>query len=205
MCHLSQLEFIYYVKLEKINDILILIRRARLKKNGFTLLELMIAIAMGAILLTIAIPSMRSFTVSTAIEQAERNTLASLYSARNQSIDLNRDVVICFANDANTCVVNGITHLIMFVDTNTDGIQNNGETTLLNSDKFDNSVVINTPRSSYRFRSDGILRGTNATIKIYNNEDGCVGKNLILALSGRARVCSSSSTSAECDTETYCD
>lgn len=176
-----------------------------MKSNGFTLLELMIAIAMGAILLAIAIPSMRSFTVSSAVEQAERNTLANIYSARNQSLDLNRDVVVCFADNNNACVVNGITHLIMFVDNNTDGIQNNGEVTLLNSDKFDSSVVINTPRNSYRFRSDGILRGTNATIKIYNNEDGCIGKNIILALSGRARVCSYGSTSTECNTETYCD
>jgi type IV fimbrial biogenesis protein FimT len=176
-----------------------------LKTNGFTLMELMVAIAMGAILMAIAIPSMRGFTISSAVEQAERNTLANIYSARNQSIDLNRDVVVCFANDTDTCVVNGITHLVMFVDTNTDGIRNNGETILLNSDHFDTSVVINTPRDSYRFRSDGILRGNNATIKIYNNEDGCVGKNIILALSGRARTCSSNSASAECAAETYCD
>ncbi|MEQ9564961.1 MAG: GspH/FimT family pseudopilin, partial [Pseudomonadales bacterium] len=74
-----------------------------MKKNlGFTLIELMVTVALVAILAAIAAPGMSSFIENSQIK-AEAQRLASLLSlARNQAITDNMPMVVSgsFSNNA---------------------------------------------------------------------------------------------------------
>jgi len=75
-----------------------------LKHRGFTLLELLIAVSMVAILVGIAAPSMRSFLLQNGVQSDERELLADFSVARGKAVETNSYVSICGkAAGANTC------------------------------------------------------------------------------------------------------
>lgn len=176
-----------------------------MKARGFTLIELMITIALAAILMMIAVPGMRSFIINSSVEKTANDAFNALHSARSHAIDINHDVVVCYADASQTCQTDNYTHLIIFADMDADGVYTAGTDTLLTSgDTLDSTTTVINPRTNYRFTSDGLIRGTTATFIFNNTENGCVGKKIILAASGRARMCSSSSPTADCSFDNNC-
>ncbi|HEV2110252.1 MAG TPA: GspH/FimT family pseudopilin [Gammaproteobacteria bacterium] len=73
------------------------------KQSGFTLLELLITMVVGAVLMAIAIPNFR-ITIQNNRLSTQLNTLLSgmIYS-RSEAIKRNTDVVICASSDQQTC------------------------------------------------------------------------------------------------------
>jgi type IV fimbrial biogenesis protein FimT len=64
---------------------------------GFTLLELMVAITIGALLLGIGIPSFRSYLRSAELTSTANDLLGSFYLARGEAVKRRRNVVVCFS------------------------------------------------------------------------------------------------------------
>lgn len=63
--------------------------------NGFTLLELLVVLAIAGLLLGMALPSFREFLVSAARREASTGLYISLNRARSEAIARNRTVKIC--------------------------------------------------------------------------------------------------------------
>ena len=78
-----------------------------MKSNGFTLLELMVAMTILAILLSIAVPSFSNLISSNRIENQADNFLSSLAMARSEAIKLNQQVKLCKSSDGATCTTSG--------------------------------------------------------------------------------------------------
>ena len=75
-----------------------------MKKNfGFTLIELMVTIAVLAIVLTVAMPNFSHFVKSNATTGQTNALLADLQLARSTAVSRNRAVQICASNDGATC------------------------------------------------------------------------------------------------------
>nr|WP_321241730.1 GspH/FimT family pseudopilin [uncultured Tolumonas sp.] len=180
-----------------------------MQERGFTLFELLITIAIGIILLTIGLPSMRQFIVSNAVEQESNNFFNSIHSARSQAIALNQDVVVCYANTSNTCTTTGYNHLLVFVDKDQNGVLNTGnadpDVILLTGGSISNSIILNASQTNYRFTQDGMLRNNGATLTLYNNDFGCSARRIILSLAGSAQICDNSKAGVYgCPTGNYC-
>jgi type IV fimbrial biogenesis protein FimT len=62
---------------------------------GFTLIELMVTIAVAAILIAIAVPSFKNLTVSNALTTAANDMVGALNLARMESIKLNSTTQFC--------------------------------------------------------------------------------------------------------------
>ena len=62
------------------------------KNSGFTLIELMVSLALLAILLGIAVPAIRDFVVKQRVSSATNSLMMSLVLARSEAVKLNRDV-----------------------------------------------------------------------------------------------------------------
>jgi type IV fimbrial biogenesis protein FimT len=69
--------------------------------RGFTMLELIITIAIAAILLALAVPSFTSFLNANQVTTQANELLATFQVARMESIKRSARVVVCATGDAN--------------------------------------------------------------------------------------------------------
>lgn len=166
---------------------------AKMHNNGFSLLELLIAITLGAILLGIGVPGLSSLISSTALD-SEANTIGNvLHSARNHAIDLNRRVIVCFTDSTNNCKNSGFDHVIIFNDNNNNGsYDSTSEKIILSGEVFDNSVDITPNAASFIFSSDGSVSAqSTVTVCHHDRSTSTEGKTITIALSGRTSISNS--------------
>lgn len=70
---------------------------------GFTLIELMVAIGLGAILLTLALPSFIDAIRSSRVTSTASEFVASVALARSQAIRSGRPAYMCASRDGKRC------------------------------------------------------------------------------------------------------
>lgn len=73
------------------------------RTSGFTLVELMVALAILAILVGLATPSFRDFTRSTQVTAANNDLVTALNLARSESLRRSTGVTVCSSADGATC------------------------------------------------------------------------------------------------------
>jgi type IV fimbrial biogenesis protein FimT len=74
-------------------------RRAR----GFTLLELLVTLAVATILVTVAVPSFRSFVQNSRATTHTNELVTALNLGRSEAIRRGRPVTVCSSSDGATC------------------------------------------------------------------------------------------------------
>lgn len=77
--------------------------KMKAKQGGFTLLEMMIAIALLAALLSFGIPNFRDFIRNARMAAAANDVLADMNFARSEAIKRRVPVTLCKSDDAETC------------------------------------------------------------------------------------------------------
>jgi len=73
------------------------------KHSGFTLIELMITLAIVAILLTVGVPSLKTFMQQNQLVAASNELISALHVARSEAIKLNTKVSICSSTNGTSC------------------------------------------------------------------------------------------------------
>lgn len=73
------------------------------KQNGVTLIELMIAIAVLAVLLGIGIPSFQETIRTNRVAAITNDLVAALQFARSEAVRRGENVTVCSSNDQSTC------------------------------------------------------------------------------------------------------
>lgn len=76
-------------------------------QGGFTLIELMVTIAVLAILLGIAAPSFNDVSLSSKLSSHANNLIASINMARSEAIKRNVRVTLCASADGTDCATSG--------------------------------------------------------------------------------------------------
>ncbi|SDY37784.1 GspH/FimT family pseudopilin [Nitrosomonas sp. Nm33] len=71
--------------------------------SGFTMLELMIALSIGAILATIAVPSYQSMMVQSRLATQTNELLTALHFSRSEAVKRGMRVTICKSSSGTTC------------------------------------------------------------------------------------------------------
>ncbi len=95
-----------------------------MNSRGFTLLELLISVAVMGIIATTAIPSFVDVIKDSRISSSLINLKSDLYLARSTAIRYNRHAIICTSNTNNTnCSgsANWENGWMVFIDANKDG------------------------------------------------------------------------------------
>jgi type IV fimbrial biogenesis protein FimT len=72
-------------------------------QQGFTLIELMVTLAISAILLGIGVPSFRGMIENNRIAAASNDLVTGLQLARSEAINRGIPVVLCASSDQATC------------------------------------------------------------------------------------------------------
>ena len=99
-------------------------------QSGFTLIELMVTIAVLAVLLGLALPSFQGSLRSNRVATATNDMLASLALARSEAIRSTRGGGVCASNDGATCGGTWGDGWLVWGDTNGNEALDDGETVL---------------------------------------------------------------------------
>jgi type IV fimbrial biogenesis protein FimT len=74
---------------------MILARRSRKLAKGFTAVELMVVVAIAAILTAIALPNLRTYILNARRDSLVDGLVASMNYTRNQALNLDENVYLC--------------------------------------------------------------------------------------------------------------
>ncbi len=92
------------------------------KERGFTILELMVVVALTGILLTIGVPNFQTLMANNRITSQLNLFSSSLALARSEAVRSNQRVVVCPSDDGATCTDTPLWEIgwITFIDRNAD-------------------------------------------------------------------------------------
>jgi type IV fimbrial biogenesis protein FimT len=75
--------------------------------GGFTIIELMVALAVLAILVTLAVPNFNDATLSARLNGFANSLVAGAQVARSEAIKRNADITLCKSANGTTCAGSG--------------------------------------------------------------------------------------------------
>lgn len=105
--------------------------RPRIPPHGVTLIELMIGLAIAAILATLSAPAFLRQINTSRLDAASSELMGSLARARGEAIRLGVRVTVCRSSDASNCATGSPARWqsgwITFQDTNANGERDAGE------------------------------------------------------------------------------
>ena len=77
------------------------------RQTGFTLLELLVTLAVAAVLVAIAVPSYRDMVERNAMAASTNDLVGSLNYARSEAVTRGRETYVCPTQDKQTCTGQG--------------------------------------------------------------------------------------------------
>lgn len=150
-----------------------------LQKNGFSLLELMIALGIASILLGLAVPSFQSFVGNSEMSATNNRFVYSLQTARSEAIKRSAPVGLCPSADplADEPVCGGASYAngwIVFVDSDLNGVRNATDEVVWQSEAAS---------PAFTFTADNVFAD-----RIYFNDSGTSMNPAGIPLSGSVRI-----------------
>ncbi|WP_223787581.1 GspH/FimT family pseudopilin [Marinicella meishanensis] len=162
------------------------------QNHGFTLIELIIALSMLAILSAYAIPNYRTFQLNQSMTHEINRLVATINHARNQSIIAQQSVVLCATASELGCDGNSQWHAgwMAFVDHNQNRVFDGSDRLLLQEHGMADSLRAQASvyRPYIRFDRTGFAPGANQTIRFCDQRGAEYGKAVIISNVGRPRL-----------------
>jgi type IV fimbrial biogenesis protein FimT len=169
------------------------------KPNGFTLVELMVVIAIAGILAMIAAPSFSRMIESTALSSDVNTFLADARFARNEAVRRGTVVVMCSSTNPEattpTCSESTVwnTGWIMFEDKDNDGSHASDEPLLRQQSPLNSSgSITSVAKFKFLFVATGRIRTTQGadtlTFSRSAANDNTRKRVVCIDASGRARI-----------------
>jgi len=152
------------------------------KLQGFTIIELMITLAIAAILVSLAAPSFKDIIQNNRMTTQYNELLASLSVARSEAIKRGEDVIALSSNGNNW--ENGWT---VFVDTDGDGAPSAAETIRVGATLTGNNTL-RFARDRITYASSGLGSGLiTGTFTLCDDRGNAEARGLVVSATGRVR------------------
>ncbi len=134
--------------------------------RGFTLIELIVAIAVVGILVAVAVPSFASLVNGNRLTASVNELAAGIQSARMEAIRRNSRVVLCRSDNGSTCNAGAGSWKgwISFVDANADNAPDGGVGSILRAATVPGTVEID-PSPSVSGNSNLIIVRTDGMVR----------------------------------------
>lgn len=154
---------------------------------GFTLLELMVVIAIAAILLALALPSFTSTLRSNRVATSTNELLATLSLARSEAVRNTRGAGVCTSADGGACGGDWDSGWLVWGDSNGNGALDAGETVVRYS-QARSSLAMTGSVTTLAFDSRGRLSGGAQTIGMHPSDAAMPANCITISGAGQTRV-----------------
>ncbi len=176
---------------------------------GFTILELMVVVAIVGILMAVAVPAMGNFIRNGRITAAANDVMAALHFTRSEAIKRRMPVTLCTSadtiradgsqNDDPTCAASDLlTGWFSFVDLNQSGTREVGEAVLMQREAMDARITARSSADPFAvtYLMNGFADNPNESQLVLCDERGNVptggelssARGILIAVTGRAGV-----------------
>ncbi|MBV1932791.1 MAG: GspH/FimT family pseudopilin [Porticoccaceae bacterium] len=144
--------------------------------RGFTLLELLVTLAIASILVTLGTPSFMAVLRTNKLSGQANDFISSLNIARSEAVHRSSQTTMCQSADGTSCGGEWENGWIVFIDPANTGVVNAGEEIILVNDGLDNArhtLQGNTNvNSTVVFDSRGYGVGSNGQLALCFDQDG---------------------------------
>lgn len=168
-------------------------------KRGFTLVELMITLAVLAILLAIAIPSYQTFILNSRMSSISNDLLGALQLARSEAIKRNSRVSVCKSAGGGACTNAGTwaQGWMVFVDNGVAGTVDGTDQPVQVYPALTGTSTLAATANVTNFISylatgmPNLAVGTTATLTLCPGVAGVNGREIQIVAAGRASIVNS--------------
>lgn len=179
---------------------------ARVFNAGFSLIELLIALSVMAILVGVAIPAYSTMLTSHRLTSQSNAFLSTLHLARSEAIKRNGRVVVCKSASGESCAASGDWEQgwIVFHDINNNASLDDGEDMLRRGEALDERFVMtgNSHVAAYvSYTPLGLTKKTSGafqagTITLCQPAaSGGDARQVVISITGRPRIQKTTATS----------
>jgi type IV fimbrial biogenesis protein FimT len=169
--------------------------------RGFTLVELMMGLAVAAILFGIALPSFNAMIERQRLIAAQHALIGGFHYARSLAISERRNAAICPSSDGLRCRSGGVwdSGWLIYVDSNRNGQRDDSEPVrrMQLSPQAPLQVRSSSARPQAVFRPNGGSGASNLTLRLCA-PDGRLLSALVLNNTGRLRKAGGGSANGRC-------
>jgi len=161
------------------------------RSTGYTLLELLVTLAVGAMLLALAVPAFTHLVLDSRLTSAVNRFVHGVYVARHEALKYGADVTLCRSASGKQCVQAGRweTGFIVFVNRDRDDPPrvDSGEPILQVEGRLPAGAIL-ANRSAFVFRPWG--RSVNGTLTFCDRRGNPRARAVVVSYTGRPRAAS---------------
>lgn len=120
------------------------VAQALLHQPGFTLIELMVTLAVAGILLVVGVPSFKAFIDANKLSASVNGFTADLLLTRGEAIKRNHRVTLCASANGTSCATTGGWEQgrLIYADSNSNGALDSSDTIVRVGSGFDGSLTL---------------------------------------------------------------
>lgn len=186
------------------------------RSAGFSLIELMVVIAIAAILATLAVPSFQGMIASSNLTSTTNDLVAAFARARSDAVRRGKRVTVCMSADGAQCTTSGSWSQgwIMFNDNDHSDANANvktGETITAVAAALSNQLVITGSMPYVSYSADGQAKLMNGgsgagTLRICSTSSALTNdtraRDLVINFAGRVNIVKPTGVAANCPAPT---
>lgn len=169
--------------------------------RGFTLIELIVSLALLGVLMAVAVPSFRDAALGNRLSSVANGFVASVQLARGEAIKRNLSVKMCRSSDGVNCAASGGWEVgwITFIDADNDNILDTAETLIHKQAAVPSDMLVATTAGSLVFRGTGLLDGAaEVSFKVCQASPSPGAQDRVLTIGATGRPSVKKDTSGTC-------
>lgn len=158
---------------------------------GFTMVELLVTLSLASILLSVAVPSYRTFTQDNLMVVHSNNFASSIALAKSEAIRRSSQATMCPSTNGTSCTRGTVWSdgWLVFADANGNGVVEAGDQILhVNAALSGGNTLRSGPtRTRVTFTANGFSSGFNGTFSLCDSRGATYSRALVLNNQGRLR------------------